>query len=283
MSPSTTNAAMPAIAGAFLVPEATMAKRITRAKQTVATAEKSFQLPPAEELEARLRAVLGVLYLIFNEGYTASAGASLVRVELSTEALRLTRMLLQLLPAEGEVAGRLALMLLTDARRPARTGLDGSLIALEEQDRCRWDAAAVEEGLQLLSTTLGRHPVGQYQLQAAIAAVHDEAATAEATDWPQILALYETLEYVAPGPMVTLSRAVALANVRVPRAGLALLGTLDESDPAIRSHRFDAVRAHLFELAGDNQQARTYYLRAARSAASIPEQRYLELRASRLG
>jgi len=157
--------------------------------------------------------------------------------------------------------------------------VDGSLIALEEQDRSRWDAAAIEEGLQLLSTT---HPVGQYQLQAAIAAVHDEAPTAEATDWAQILALYETLEYVAPGPLVTLSRAVALANVRGPRAGLALLGTFDESNPATRSHRLDAVRAHLFELAGDHQQACDHYLRAARSTASIPEQHYLELRAARL-
>jgi predicted RNA polymerase sigma factor len=271
------------IAGAFLVPEATMAKRITRAKRTLAAAEQGFELPAAGEFGVRLRAVLGVLYLIFNEGYTASAGARLTRVELSAEALRLTRMLRGLVPSDGEVAGLLALMLLTDARRPARTGTDGSLIALEEQDRSRWEAAAIEEGLAILSATLGRHPVGQYQLQAAIAAVHDEASTAEATDWTQILALYETLEYVAPGPMVTLSRAVALANVRGSRAGLALLDTLDEGDPATRSHRLDAVRAHLFELAGDQHQARAHYLRASRSTASIPEQRYLQLRAARLG
>jgi RNA polymerase sigma factor (sigma-70 family) len=271
------------IAGAFLLPEATMAKRITRAKRTLADAEQGFELPAADEFDVRLRAVLAVLYLIFNEGYTASAGASLFRVELSTEALRLTRMLRGLVPADGEVAGLLALMVLTDARRPARTGADGSLIALEDQDRSGWDTAAIEEGLHLLSTTLGRHPVGQYQLQAAIAAVHDEAATAEATDWAQILALYETLEYVAPGPMVTLSRAVAVANVRGPRAGLALLDTLADGHPARRSHRFGAVRAHLLELAGDRSRARECYLRAARSTASIPEQRYLELRASRIG
>ncbi|HEY0471850.1 MAG TPA: DUF6596 domain-containing protein [Kribbella sp.] len=270
------------IAGAFLVPEATMAKRITRAKRSIAQSDQGLALPPPEELAARLQAVLSVLYLIFNEGYTASSGSSLHRVALSTEAIRLTRLLRRLMPADGEAAGLLALMLLTDARRPARTSSDGSLIPLEDQDRSRWDASAIEEGISLLSSTLGRFPVGQYQLQAAIAAVHDEAPTAEATDWPQILALYDTLERVAPGPMVTLSRAVALANVHGPRAGLALLGTLGDHDTARRSHRFEAVRAHLLEQAGDRRQARESYLQAARSTASLPEQRYLQLRASML-
>jgi RNA polymerase sigma factor (sigma-70 family) len=270
------------IAGAFLVPEATMAKRITRAKQGIAHSDVGFKLPPPKDLAARLQAVLSVLYLIFNEGYTATSGPSLHRVDLSTEAIRLTRLLCRLMPSDGEVSGLLALMLLTDARRPARTGSDGSLVPLENQDRSLWDSAAIQEGITLLTGTLGRFPVGQYQLQAAIAAVHDEAPTADATDWAQILALYDTLEHVAPGPMVTLSRAVALANVHGPRAGLALLGTLDENDTATRSHRFDAVRAHLLELAGDNQQARDSYLRAARITASLPEQRYLQLRASML-
>ncbi|TDO30739.1 RNA polymerase sigma factor (sigma-70 family) [Kribbella sp. VKM Ac-2527] len=270
------------IAAAFLVPEATMAKRITRAKHTIAAAQRTFELPPTEDLAVRVQAVLSVLYLIFNEGYTASSGPILHRIDLSTEAIRLTRLLARLLPTEGEVVGLLALMLLTDARRPARTGDNGELIPLEDQDRSRWDAAEIQEGLELLAKTLGRHPVGPYQLQAAIAAVHDEAPTAAATDWPQILALYETLEYVAPGPMVRLSRAVAVANVRGPRAGLALLGTLAGDDPARRSHRFDAVRGHLLELAGDREGARAAYLRAARSTASVPEQNYLHLRASKL-
>ena len=270
------------IAAAFLVPEATMAKRITRAKHTIAAAQQTFELPPAADLAVRLQAVLSVLYLVFNEGYTASSGQSLQRIDLSSEAIRLTRLLARLLPTEGEVAGLLALMLLTDARRSERTGVDGSLIPLEDQDRSRWDAAEIQEGLDLLAKTLGRHPVGPYQLQAAIAAVHDEAPTADATDWPQILALYETLEYVAPGPMVRLSRAVAVANVRGPRAGLAVLGTLTEDDPARRSHRFDAVRGHLLELAGDREEARAAYLRAARATASVPEHNYLNLRASKL-
>ncbi|HYJ69457.1 MAG TPA: DUF6596 domain-containing protein [Nocardioidaceae bacterium] len=270
------------IAGAFLVPEATMAKRITRAKQAIAQSGATFELPPAQELAARQEVVLSVLYLVFNEGYTASSGAQLHRVDLTSEAIRLARLVRRLLPADGEVAGLLALMLLTDARRAARTTADGSLVPLEEQDRSRWDSVAIQEGLALLAETLGRFPVGQYQLQAAVAAVHDEAATAGATDWPQISALYDTLERIAPGPMVTLSRAVALSNVHGPRAGLALLGTLDADDLAARSHRFDAVRAHLLEQAGDSRRARDLYLRAAKATASLPEQRYLQLRASRL-
>ncbi|MEU4605716.1 DUF6596 domain-containing protein [Kribbella sp. NPDC023972] len=270
------------IAGAFLVPEATMAKRITRAKRTIAASGLRFEPPPADELPARLQAVMAVLYLVFNEGYTATSGPSLHRVHLSAEAIRLARLLHRLRPADGEVAGLLALMLLTDARRPARTRPDGSLVLLEDQDRSRWDATLIGEGLELIANTLGRFPVGAYQVQAAIAAVHDEAPTAEATDWPQILALYDTLDRIAPGPTVTMSRAVAIARVHGPRAGLALLGTLDTDTAAVRSHRLHAVRGHLLELAGDRAQAREAYLRAAQLTASVPEQRHLQLRYAQL-
>lgn len=270
------------IARALLVPEATMAKRITRAKRRITESGARFELPPAADLQARLQSVRTVLYLIFNEGYTASSGERLHRLDLSTEAIRLARLLHRVQPADGEVAGLLALMVLTDARRPARTEPDGSLVPLDKQDRSRWDRVALREGLQLVTDTLGRFPIGQYQLQAAIAAVHDEAATADATDWPQILALYDTLEHVAPGPVVTLSRAVAMAMVHGPLAGLALLGTLEDDDWATRSHRLHAVRAHLLEMAGEHRQARDHYLRAARMTASVPEQRYLQLRASEL-
>jgi RNA polymerase sigma factor (sigma-70 family) len=270
------------IARALLVPEDTMAKRITRAKRRITEAGGRFELPPAADLHPRLHAVLTVLYLIFNEGYTASSGERLHRVDLSTEAIRLARHLHRALPADGEVAGLLALMLLTDARRPARTEPDGSLVPLDKQDRSRWDGEMIREGLQLVTDTLGRFPIGQYQLQAAIAAVHDEAATADATDWPQILALYDTLEQVAPSPVVTLSRAVAVAMVHGPLAGLAILGTLQDDAWAARSHRLHAVRAHLLEMAGELRQARGHYLRAAGMTASLPEQRYLELRASQL-
>ena len=263
------------IAGAFFVSEATMAKRISRAKQSIG---HTFERP--KDLAAGRGALLSVLYLIFNEGYTASSGPTLHRVDLSTEAIRITRLLRRLMPGDGEVAGLLALMLLTDARRPARTDSHGSLIPLEDQDRSLWDHVAIQEGITLLTETLGRFPVGQYQIQAAVAAVHDEAPTAADTDWPQILALYTTLEHVAPGPMVTLSRAVALANVHGPRAGLAFLETWNDEDKT--NHRLDAVRAHLHELAGDTGRARDHYLRAARTTASLPEQRYLHLRASRL-
>jgi RNA polymerase sigma factor (sigma-70 family) len=270
------------IAGALLVPEETMVKRITRAKRRITEAGARFELPAAPDLQARLQSVLAALYLIFNEGYTASSGTSLHRLDLSAEAIRLTRLLHRVLPADGEVAGLLALMLLTDARRLSRTGPDGSLVPLHEQDRSTWDRAAIEEGLRLVTGTLGRFPIGQYQLQAAIAAVHDEAETAEATDWPQILALYDTLQLVAPGPVVTLSRAVAVAMVHGPLAGLALLGTLENDGWAARSHRLPAVRAHLLEMAGRHREARQDYLRAARMTASLPEQRYLQLRASQL-
>jgi RNA polymerase sigma factor (sigma-70 family) len=270
------------IAAAFLVPEAAMAKRVTRAKQRIRDAGARFELPPQPQRTARLGVVLQVLYLVFNEGYTTSSGPGLHRADLTAEAIRLTRLLHRLLPGEGEVAGLLALMLLTDARRGARTDPDGSIVPLAEQDRDLWDAAAIAEGIALLTRTLGTAPVGPYQLQAAIAAVHDEAPTDEQTDWPQILALYDVLAQVAPGPLVTLSRAVAVAMVHGPTAGLAVLGTLDTDARMAHTHRLDAVRAHLLERAGDRVAARECYLRAARRTASLPEQRYLTLRAARL-
>jgi len=270
------------IAAAFLAPEATIAKRISRAKQTIRQAGARFELPDEPERTERLGVVLHVLYLIFNEGYTASSGPALLRADLTAEAIRLTRRLHRLLPGQGEVAGLLALMLLTDARRAARTGTDGQAVPLAEQDRARWDAAGIAEGQAILTATLGTGPVGPYQLQAAIAALHDEASTAEETDWPQILALYDILATVSPGPAVTLSRAVALAMVHGPRAGLALLGTLDADARMAHTHRLEAVRAHLLEQAGDTAAARAAYLRAARMTASLPEQRHLTLRAARL-
>jgi RNA polymerase sigma factor (sigma-70 family) len=271
------------IANAFLVPEPTMAQRISRAKQAIKSAGARFALPPEQEFAERLRVVMQVLYLIFNEGYTASSGPSLRRADLTTEAIRLARMLHRLVPNEGECAGLLALMLLTDARRAARTDADGFIVPLAEQGRDRWDAAQIEEGSALLTRTLGTGPVGPYQLQAAIAAVHDEAPSAGETDWPQILALYEVLEQVSPGPVVTLNRAVAVAMVEGPRAGLAVLGTLDADDRMVHNHRLEAVRGHLLELSGDPVAARESYRRAARMTASLPEQRYLALRAARLG
>ena len=270
------------IAHAFLVPEATMAQRISRAKQTIKGSNAGFDLPPEPERAGRLRVVLHVLYLVFNEGYTTSSGPTLGRPDLTTEAIRLTRMLRRLMPGEGEVAGLLALMLLTDARRAARTDADGSIVPLAEQRRDAWNEDQIEEGVALVSRTLGSTSVGPYQLQAAIAAVHDEARSAEETDWPQILALYEVLERVAPGPVVTLNRAVALAMVNGPRAGLALLGTLDGDERMAHTHRLEAVRGHLLELAGDEAAARESYRRAAKMTASLPEQRYLSLRAARL-
>jgi RNA polymerase sigma factor (sigma-70 family) len=270
------------IANAFLVPEATMAQRISRAKESIRSAGARFELPSESEQSDRLRVVLHVLYLVFNEGYLTSSGPALNRSDLTAEAIRLTRMLHALLPSEGEVAGLLALMLLTEARRPARTLPDGSLVPLDEQRRELWDHSQIDEGIALLTATLGTTVVGPYQMQAAIAAVHDEAVTAAETDWPQILALYDVLERVSPGPVVTLNRAVAVAMVHGPRAGLALLGTLDEDARMSRNHRLEAVRAHLLELAGDLPAARESYLRAARMSASIPEQRYLALRAARL-
>jgi RNA polymerase sigma factor (sigma-70 family) len=270
------------IARALLVPEATIAQRISRAKQRIRTSGARFDLPPEPARAERLRVVLQVLYLMFNEGYTTSAGPALRRADLTTEAIRLARLLRSTVPDEGEAGGLLALMLLTDARRAARATADGLLVPLAEQRRDLWDAAQIEEGVAVLSGVLGRTTIGPYQLQAAIAAVHDESPSAEATDWPQIAALYEVLERVSPGPVVTLNRAVAVAMVSGPLAGLALLGTLDGDERMARTHRLDAVRGHLLELAGDPEAAREAYLRAARMTASIPEQRYLNLCAARL-
>ena len=270
------------IARAFLVPEATMTRRISRAKQRIKESGIPFRLPPDSERTERLGAVLHVLYLIFNEGYASTSGPSLQRAELSAEAIRLARMVHRLLPGDSEVTGLLALMLLTDARRPARTGPDGSLVPLAEQDRGKWDQPSIREGVTLITRTLATPPVGPYQLQAAIAAVHAEATRAEDTDWPQILALYELLSRVSPNPMVTLNQAVAVAMVRGPRAGLDLLEPLDADDRMTGHHRLDAVRAHLLEMAGDRAAARSSYRIAARRTTSLPEQRYLEARAARL-
>ena len=270
------------IANAFLVPEPTMAQRISRAKQTIRDAGARFDLPPEAERKDRLRVVLHVLYLLFNEGYTTSAGPTLHRADLTSEAIRLARLLRPLLPQEGEIAGLLALMLLTDARRAARTTADGALVPLADQDRALWDRTQIEEGVGIIGDTLGRGAIGPYQLQAAIAAIHDEAPSADVTDWPQILALYDVLEQVSPGPVVTLNRAVAVAMVDGPRAGLAVLGTLDADDRMTHTHRLEAVRGHLLELAGDPDAARESYRRAARMTASLPEQRYLAMRAARL-
>jgi RNA polymerase sigma factor (sigma-70 family) len=268
------------IAAAFLVPETTMAQRISRAKQKIRSSGLPFAMPPATERAERLRVVRHVLYLIFNEGYTTSGGPALHRADLTAEAIRLTRMLRALVPGDHETGGLLALMLLTDARRAARADAQGALIPLDGQDRSLWDAGQIAEGVALVSATLGKGPVGPYQLQAAIAALHDEAPTAADTDWPQILALYEVLERVAPGPVVTLNRAVAVGWARGPLAGLAALGELDGDDRMAGNHRLDAVRGHLLERAGDRAAAHQAYLRAAAMTTSVPEQRYLTLRAS---
>jgi RNA polymerase sigma factor (sigma-70 family) len=268
------------IAAAFLVPEDTMAKRISRAKQRIRASDVPFRMPTPTEFNDRLHNVLHVLYLIFNEGYAASSGPTVVRVDLSTEAIRLARALNAALPDEPEVTGLLALMLLTDARRPARTGPAGQLIPLAEQDRARWNQTLVAEGVALLSAVLPRRAVGEYQLQAAIAAIHDEAATAQETDWPQILALYGLLERMTSNPMVILNRAIALAMVHGPAAGLSALADLDTQLPA--HHRLHAVRAHLLEMAGDPQAAITHYLQAASRTTSIAERDYLAARAARL-
>ncbi|WP_435583068.1 RNA polymerase sigma factor [Amycolatopsis thermoflava] len=267
------------IAKAFFVPEATMAQRISRAKQKVKGAR--FTLPPEEERDERLNAVLHVLYLMFNEGYTATAGPDLQRDDLAAEAIRLTRLLRRLLPSDWEVAGLLALMLLTHARRLART-VDGELVPLSEQDRSRWDRAMIEEGVALVSEALAKTTrLGAYQLQAAIAAVHDEAASDDETDWPQVLALYGLLERVAPNPMVTLNKAVAVAMTSGPRAGLELLESLAGDPRLAKHHRLHAVRAHLLERAGETAEARKEYQLAAKRTTSLPEQRYLQKRAAR--
>lgn len=270
------------IANAFLVPEPTMAQRISRAKSSIKASGIPFRMPTDAERAERLAAVLQVLYLIFNEGYVSTSGASLQRTDLSNEAIRLTRAAHALLPNDTEVAGLLALMLLTDARRPARTGPDGELIPLDEQDRSLWDTRLIAEGIALISDTLPKRSVGLYQLQAAIAAVHDEAPRAVDTDWPQILALYGVMERLSDNPMASLSRAIAAAMVHGPETGLEQLDALD-ADPRIKGHyRLDAVRGHLFERAGDRARAVQHYLAAAKRTASIPERDYLMTRAARL-
>jgi RNA polymerase sigma factor (sigma-70 family) len=271
------------IARAFLVPEATMAQRISRAKQLIQKAGARFGMPTESERDERLEAVLHVLYLVFNEGYATSAGESLQRVDLSSEAIRLARAVHRLLPDDGEAAGLLALMLLTDARRPARTGPDGELIPLDEQDRSLWEHPVIREGVALIRQTLSQGAIGAYQLQAAIAAVHDEATRPEDTDWPQILALYGLLEHMSDNPMVTLNRAIAAAMVHGPRAGLALLEPLDADPRLAEHHRLAAVRAHLLERAGDRDAAVAQYRLAASRTASLPERNYLLMKAARLG
>lgn len=267
------------IARAHLLPEATMAQRISRAKRQVRGVP--FRQPGPADRDSRLAAVLQVLYLIFNEGYTATSGSALHRADLAREAIRLTRAVRGLLPRDGRVTGLLALMLLTEARSAARSGPHGELVPLDGQDRTLWDRAAVDEGTALVEEALSEGPAGAYQLQAAIAALHDEAERAEDTDWPQILALYDLLVHRAPDPMAELSRAVALAMVRGPRAGLAALTALE--DRLAGHHRLDAVRAHLLERAGDREAARAAYLRAASRTLSAPEAHYLRSRSARLG
>jgi RNA polymerase sigma factor (sigma-70 family) len=270
------------IANAFLVPEATMAQRISRAKQSIKASGVPFRLPSPQERAERLPAVLHVLYLIFNEGYTSSIGARLQRLDLAGEAIRLARCAKTLLPGDPEVTGLLALMLLTDARRAARSGPEEELIPLTKQDRTLWDRAEISEGIDLLTAALSEGSVGLYQLQAAIAAVHDEAARPEDTDWPQILALYDLLKRVSPNPMVTLNHAIAAAMVHGPSKGLELLRTLDTDTRFSGHYRLDAVRAHLLEMAGDYESAAKHYRIAAGRTTSIPEQNYLITQAARL-
>jgi RNA polymerase sigma factor (sigma-70 family) len=270
------------IARAFLVPEATMTRRISRAKQQITDSGIPFRLPGGPDRDQRLGVVLHVLYLIFTEGYAATSGPGLLRSDLSAEAIRLTRIVHRLLPGDGEVAGLLALMLLTDARRPARTGPGGELIPLAEQDRRRWNAGSIAEGVTLVTGALAQGLPGPYQIQAAIAAVHDEAASAEATDWPQILALYELLLQVNDNPVVGLNHAVAVAMTRGPGAGLDLLGQLEDDRRIAGDYRLDAVRAHLLEMAGQHRAARDAYRAAATRTTSLPHQRYLNARAARL-
>jgi RNA polymerase sigma factor (sigma-70 family) len=266
------------IARAFLVPEATMAQRISRAKLRIKESDETFRMPAGDERAQRLQSVLRVLYLIFNEGYASTAGDDLIRVDLAREAIRLTRSVHALLPEDGEVAGLLALMLLTDARRPARTGPVGELVPLADQDRMLWDRELIAEGVALVTRAMARGVVGEYQLQASIAAVHDGARSAEDTDWPPILSLYGLLEKVIDNPVVALNRAVAAAMVDGPAAGLELLEPLDERLPG--NYRLDAVRGHLYEMLGDNARAARHYTAAANRTTSLPEQRYLIAKAA---
>jgi RNA polymerase sigma factor (sigma-70 family) len=270
------------VAKAFLVPEATMAQRISRAKQSVKASQVPFSLPEAPERAQRLGSVMLVLYLIFNEGYTVSSGDALNRADLSGEAIRLARLLHSLLPSDPEVMGMLALMLLTEARRTARTGPNGELIPLDDQDRSLWDRQLITEGIALVTNALAHGAVGEYQLQAAIAAVHDEAPDVHATDWPQILALYSVLNRMSDNPMVALNHAVATSMVYGPRAGLALLEPLEKDERLTGTHRLDAVRAHLLERAKDQDAAIASYLAAAEKTTNLPERTYLMMRAARL-
>lgn len=270
------------IARAFLVPEATMTRRITRAKQLIRASGLPFAAPPATQRDERLTAVLHVLYLIFNEGYAATSGPTLQRRELSAEAIRLARLVHRLLPGDSEVTGLLALMLLTEARAPARTGPDGTLVSMAEQDRSRWDADAINEGVALISAALPQGPTGPYQLQAAIAALHDEAPTAAETDWLQIVALYAVLLQIADNPVVALNHAVAVAMADGPAAGLKLLASLEAAGRLVVDHRLTGVRAHLLEQLGDVAAAREHYLAAAAMTQTLPQQRYLYSRAAAL-
>jgi predicted RNA polymerase sigma factor len=259
-----------------------MAQRISRAKQTIKASSIPFSMPTPDERADRFRAVLHVLYLIFNEGYTTSSGPELQRSDLTREAIRLTRAVHRLLPNDAEVTGLLALMLLTDARRAARTGPDGELIPLTTQDRTLWDRRLIDEGIALVTASLAMGAVGPYQLQAAVAAIHDEAPRAEDTDWPQILALYGLLMGMSDNPMVRLNHAVAVAMVHGPAEGLALLQPLEQDPRLSEHHRLAAVRAHLLELAGDRDGAVTHYRIAAERTTSIPERNYLLTQAARL-
>jgi RNA polymerase sigma factor (sigma-70 family) len=270
------------IARAFLTSEATVTRRITRAKQTIRDSGLPFAMPDAAERDGRLASVLHVLYLVFNEGYAATSGSSLQRTELATEAIRLVRLVHRLLPDDSEVTGLLALMLLTDARRDARTGPDGSLIPMSDQDRSRWNAQEIAEGVALITDALPHGAVGAYQLQAAIAAVHDEAPDATSTDWPQIVALYELLVQCSPNPIVELNHAVAVAMRDGPVAGLELLAALEHDQRISHDRRFHAARAHLLEHANQPAAARTAYLEAARHAANTAQRRYLTTQAQRL-
>ena len=270
------------IARAFLVPESTMAQRISRAKATIKASGIPFEMPSVADRAARLDAVLHVLYLMFNEGYAASSGPEVHRTDLSNEAIRLARAVRQLLPADAEVNGLLALMLLTDARRGARTGPNGELIPLDEQDRSLWDRRAIEEGIAIISATLAKGLIGPYQIQAAIAAVHDEAASTADTDWPQILALYGLLARMSDNPMVELNRAIAVAMVQGPAAGLERLDALDADGRLAGHYRLSAVRAHLLDRAGDRAAAIALYRTAAARTTSIPERHYLTMKAARL-
>ncbi len=270
------------IARSFLVPEATMAQRISRAKRLIEQAGGRFAMPGPSERSARLAAVLHVLYLVFNEGYLQSSGAGLSRVDLSDEAIRLARELERLLPDEREAQGLLALMLLTDARRPARSGPDGELVPLDEQDRSRWDRRLVREGTELVSRALAGGAPGVYQLQAAIAALHDEAPSVDETDWPQILALYDVLERITQNPIVTLNRAIAFAMVHGPERGLELLEPLGRDARLREHHLLFAARGHLSERAGDHAAALAAFRGAAERTSSVPERNYLWLKAARL-